>query len=53
MTDTPLLTKTLMRLMAPYLPKSRGRPRVDDRRAFGDPVRDPEWPALARRTGRF
>jgi transposase len=34
MTDAPMLTEVQMRRMAPYFPRSRGRPRVDDRRVL-------------------
>jgi transposase len=34
MSDAPLLTEAQMRQMAPYFPRSRGRPRVDDRRVL-------------------
>lgn len=34
MTDVPLLSEAQMRRMAPHFPKSRGRPRVDDRRVL-------------------
>ncbi len=34
MIDAPLLSEAQMRQMAPYFPKSRGRPRVDDRRVL-------------------
>jgi transposase len=34
MTDAPMLTQAQMRRMSPYFPRSRGRPRVDDRRVL-------------------
>lgn len=34
MTDTPMLTEAQMQRIASYFPRSRGRPRVDDRRVL-------------------
>ena len=34
MSDAPLLTEAQICQMAPYFPRSRGRPRVDDRRVL-------------------
>ncbi len=34
MTDAPMLTEAQMQRIAPYFPRSRGRPRVDDRRVL-------------------
>jgi len=34
MSDAPMLTEAQMRLMSPLFPKSRGLPRVDDRRVL-------------------
>ena len=34
MTEAPMLTEAQMLRMAPYFPRSRGRPRVDDRRVL-------------------
>ena len=53
MTDTPMLSEAQMRHMAPYFPRSRGLPRVDDRRVRSGIVRDQERPALTRRAGRL
>lgn len=34
MADAPMLTEAQMQRMAPYFPRSRGLPRVDDRRVL-------------------
>ena len=34
MTEAPMLCEAQMRLMSPYFPRSRGLPRVDDRRVL-------------------
>ena len=34
MTDVPMLSEAQMRRIAPYFPRSRGLPRVDDRRVL-------------------
>jgi putative transposase len=34
MTDAPMLSEAQMQRIMPYFPRSRGRPRVDDRRVL-------------------